>query len=37
MQKHGFGGRVGAKIVIPGFEMPSEDPGDAGEGGDPEA
>ena len=26
MQKHAFGGRVGAKIVIPGFEPPSDEP-----------
>ena len=29
MQKHAFGGRVGAKIVIPGFEnMPDPEPED---------
>jgi hypothetical protein len=27
MQKHAFGGRVGAKIVIPGFDPPSDDDG----------
>jgi hypothetical protein len=26
MKKHAFGGRVGAKIVIPGFDPPSDDP-----------
>ena len=25
MKQHAFGGRVGAKIVIPGFELPSDD------------